>query len=646
MIIKDQQVFNLMDTNGRRKDVSNALQLYTQILDEVTNHGVITWKSFPCLTQFRFYQKALEHSADVFKQHKPYDLLMQTIDADQTFKQALENNDQFKLNKTAYLVKYASLFDNGVEDRARHYTSNLVKLGFATEQRQVTEVGYNLLNPSSVVYDELEKLLLVDPINLIYLRQLLKLKLFNPNKNDYYAPFILAIYLLLEHERIDESLFLKILQLSNFIDHKDQFLSVLHDLDALNSLINDSLHIEIEEHLATQLQERAKLDQSLFFKIFTNKKTTNTVNLYWDFYNLCYEFDRQHTQENLNNIYSFYLANKAIVDQAFGLGTNLFFTNFFSNNVNEAIKHDLFHYEGNFNKNFYVIFKKSKQLDLINEYTDTTRRVLKTTGLISFQKGYVELSNKIIVKHIFNKEQFSQRIFGKLSIDQNPLYKDYNMYEEMFNGFLYTSHSLSRICQYNEQQVSEIRSNIYQEFNTDNIKRIETLIATKKRLDFEAFIDKNYPIEKVKQLLNLFTDRKDQEIKAIVTAEASIPTIYEYVVGLAWYYFYNKKINLLHSYNLSLTADYEPLVHARGGEADLVIYDFDYVILIEATLMNAQNQKRGEWEPVLRHSVNLKAEEDYNNTNRQVTTFFIANELDYNTINIWKAVSCSASIFI
>ena len=35
----------------------------------------------------------------------------------------------------------------------------------------------------------------------------------------------------------------------------------------------------------------------------------------------------------------------------------------------------------------------------------------------------------------------------------------------------------------------------------------------------------------------------------------------------------------------------------------------------------------------------LKIEEESNGLKRDVTTFFIADEFDYNTINIWKAVS-------
>lgn len=41
----------------------------------------------------------------------------------------------------------------------------------------------------------------------------------------------------------------------------------------------------------------------------------------------------------------------------------------------------------------------------------------------------------------------------------------------------------------------------------------------------------------------------------------------------------------------------------------------------------------------MRHSANLKIEEEEKFTGREVTTFFIADEFDSNTINMWKAVS-------
>ena len=49
------QIFNLMDTNGRRNDVVNALQGYLTILDQVQNEKKMTWAALPqSLAQYVF----------------------------------------------------------------------------------------------------------------------------------------------------------------------------------------------------------------------------------------------------------------------------------------------------------------------------------------------------------------------------------------------------------------------------------------------------------------------------------------------------------------------------------------------------------------------------------------------------------------
>ena len=43
MKVTEEQVFNLMDTNGRRNDITNALQGYLSILKSLTGK----WDSLP-----------------------------------------------------------------------------------------------------------------------------------------------------------------------------------------------------------------------------------------------------------------------------------------------------------------------------------------------------------------------------------------------------------------------------------------------------------------------------------------------------------------------------------------------------------------------------------------------------------------------
>ena len=47
MKIKEGQIFNLMDTNGRRNDVIHALQGYLTILDDIHSNKKMSWASLP-----------------------------------------------------------------------------------------------------------------------------------------------------------------------------------------------------------------------------------------------------------------------------------------------------------------------------------------------------------------------------------------------------------------------------------------------------------------------------------------------------------------------------------------------------------------------------------------------------------------------
>lgn len=217
--------------------------------------------------------------------------------------------------------------------------------------------------------------------------------------------------------------------------------------------------------------------------------------------------------------------------------------------------------------------------------------------------------------------------------------KNAEEYEVGINNYYCSNHSVTAILGYSEEMIDSIISDIQAEFDGAEIDVIPQIIKCRRRAEFDSFVECNYPEERVKTLLGLFSDRSnDSVIKEEVCPDATVPTIYEYVVGLAWYYFSNRTIDLLGSFNLTLSANFEPLTHAGGGMGDIVIYEDKRVVMLEATLMNANSQKRGEWEPVLRHSVNLKIDEE-NVVGREVTTFFIADSFDFNTINIWKAIS-------
>ena len=637
MKVKTGQVFNLMDTNGRRNDVINALQGYLIILDEIINNRHMQWTNMPeSLAQFEFYKQAIEMSPDVFVQHGPYDNLMKLLKLNTELNYNIEssNIEWLRANKNSY-ADILSKFDKGIEDRARHYTSNLVKLGFADSDRTISDVGNVLLGNVQLSKDVLEGFLPLNDTNIVYLRQLLKLRVFSNDEEYYYSPFNMAILSLLRRKRISQNEFCELVQGINPcspIDELESFIDGYHEGDIVRDYV-----VEIPD----EIRVKAELPMLIFEKYFKNQKSQSVITVYYKFYTALYRFKQYKTQTNLNDLLTVYENEKAKLVKAFGLGTNIFTVQRGDRpSVTQFLEDSAELFEGDLNEVIYDKFCRSKQLDTIREYSDTTIRIFKATGLISFDNGFVELAYRDLCERIFNYDRIKLHTCGRIAEELNSYYECYDDYENGIYSFYLQVYSLTQIMDYSEEDIAEIVKSIQTEFEGTEVEDIPLIIAQRRRDEFSEFIEKYYPEDRVKSLLSLFADRtNDATLKNEVSNDATVPTIYEYVVGLAWYYFSNKSINLLDSYNLTLSANFEPITHAGGGKGDIVIYDDNKVIMLEVTLMNANSQKRGEWEPVLRHSVNLKVEEEEANSNREVTTFFIADSFDTNTINIWKAVS-------
>ena len=638
MKVSENQVFNLMDTNGRRKDVVHALQGYLNILDNILNGRRMRWQAIPeSLAQFEFYKQAIQLSPEVFKKHDKYDEIMSALDKYPSLKESVLDGDidWIRLHQNDY-ADILSQFDLGAEDRARHYTSNLVKLGFVDENRNISEVGQMLLGRIPLRKDSLERMLPLNDMNLVYLRQLLKLRVFSWDETRYYSPFCMALFLLLKKRRISQKVFCELVQGMSPYKRMD-------DLDAfVESYQTGDIVAETAVKIPEALDSDEPLTYSVFERYFKNRKSASAVEVYYQFYTALCQFRQCRNSSSLEALLTVYENEKNKLNKAFGFGRNIF-------SVKRGERPDIqcfieqeerILFEDNLNRNLYERFYRSKLLDTITEYSDTTMRIFKATGLIRFDDGYVELACRDLCKYIFDMDKLRSKILGDITEQIHSHGLSYSEYEQGVEAFFCTVQSVSRIFAYRADEITAAATLISGEFEGAPIEKIPEIVVERRKNEFREFVHAHYPPERVNALLGLFSDRSnDGAIKEAVSPDATVPTIYEYVVGLAWYYFSNKSIDLLGSYRLTLSADFEPLTHAGGGAGDIVIYEEDRVVMLEATLMNANSQKRGEWEPVLRHSVNLKIEEEQKQTGREVTTFFIADAFDCNTINIWKAVS-------
>lgn len=626
------RVFNLMDTNGRRGDVINALNLYLNLLKEgYESDSKYEWTTFPkSLNQYFFYKRAVEESPDVFIEHPQFDCFQNK------YKKEIElfASGYRKPLIEKITIQDRKLLDVAIESRARHYSSNLCKLGFITTDRKITPSGEMFLE-KSLERDQFETILPLTNTNIALIRQLMKLRIFSTSTNGkrkYYSPFLFGVYLLLKYDNISSTDFRFLVQSTSPYVEKtpDELIEEYFKKTGYAPIIID---------YPSDVLVASRMSSSTFEKYFKNTKSGKAVEAYWNFYNSLLDFKEMQTNKNYSKLITT-LRNQKWSDKikkAFGFGKPIFDfgeQNYISdidffldlNKENELLSCSV----SDFNQIMYKRFVESKYFDMSLEYSDTTKRMFGATGLFKFEKGIARLAFKELMAELFDENYLRNGIFGICSDD------DYLIYEGNDCEMTYFSsvNSMSEIMQFDINKEEEIITTIEQKFGT-SIDNVTELIRDKTSKDFAEHIEQKYPRDKVLELMKLFEDRNnDFAIKEYVNPEATVPTIYEYVTALAWYYLSDKKINVYDSLNLTLNADFEPVLHAGGGDGDIIVKEKNRVTMLEVTLMNKSSQGRGEMEPVLRHSTNLKAKYSGLDT----MTFFIACELDTNTVNIWRYI--------
>ena len=628
------QVFNLMNTNGRRSDVINAYTIYMEILNELYEEsGELDFERYPySLKQFEFYKRAIERSPEVFKQHPKFDNFIKELNNNEELARAFQERDIEKIENLPKGESLLKVLDNGIEDRARHYTSNLVKLGFVDQKRVITPVGKTFVENRKVTRSEFENLLPIDDTNLIFLRQLLKLRVYTSEKTFFYNPMLLCIYILLEVPRVSESDLRGLVQMINPYIPVDveKFIT---DFEQTSMEEIESRYIDFSEdgEYKNVKNQIVPMEKTYFEKIFKNRKS-GKVPEYYDFYESLVIFLEDMSSENLDDLYKVFYSAKEKINKAFGYGKDVLnFSNY--KNLNKFIddNNDSVYFQSkNINTTIYSEFNGSKRHDTIQEYGDTFTRIIKATGIVSFKNGIAQLKYKGLWEEFFKEVALEENIFMKSSVEE------YTTYEENLLSDFFKNISVDAIFDITKNNQEITIQNTVEKLGVSSKKEVKEKLVNMVNDEFEKFIKEKYPKEKVIEILSMFSDRaNDKKIKEETESSASVPTIFEYITGIAWYYISDRKYDLFSSFKLSMNADFIPETHAGGGDGDIIAVYEDEIVMLEVTLMNKQAQKRGEWEPVLRHATNLTIDE----SPKQVTTIFVADELDANTINIWRAVA-------
>lgn len=243
---------------------------------------------------------------------------------------------------------------------------------------------------------------------------------------------------------------------------------------------------------------------------------------------------------------------------------------------------------------FKTVFFKTMHLVKIErtleDYFDLNRRYLKISDTILFTDNQIKFD--VIPKYYFSllTDEFYNLAFEK-------------------SDKLAELQTLEEISPYLKLDEKKLLKAINKDNKTafTKIGDIRKFVADERTARFNKLIDEKFSDTQLIYILQLISSRADKEIQELVTDDADIPTIFEYILGIAWYKISGRKGNILSFMNLSLEADLLPKTHAGGRESDLVFqYEAEngypkHSLLIEATLADSTNQRRMEMEPVSRH---------------------------------------------
>ncbi len=608
-------VMNLGDTSFRRK---NLLDDYKVMLQGITEQ-LEEWDTKNS-SQMTFYQYIAKSGLinDTF--YSDYYTFISN-----KFKESIFEKYKNKNGVKDYesLIKYFVLEQ---KKRGRTYTNALVKIGLLDEKRKITAVGEALLN-ERVKLDDIEKLFNLSEDNIIFLRQLLKLRVYESEGKSYVYPFRMGVYLLSKFDNIPQKEFCTILSLIRAGKTDEEYREILNNYKLVknkNMSFGEYISKYIqEENLEMEFDEKDKISKEKFEKYFFNRKSKDKIKDYFKFYEICLDFFVNSNLETYKKLEK--ISKEDSIKKAFGYNKVPFkfcktLEEFFEEN-----KETIFDAKNveEFNKLFYELFQNSKNYDLIFEYNDMTIRTFNLSGIISFENGQINLSYKWLSSSIF-LEFANMNLCGK----------ENEINEEIFHKNL----SFIEIFALSKEKIRNFEERLRKENNIPGKVPIFEYFTKRIDKDFEQKLEKRFSNDKVCKILNLFKNREnDEKILKEVTDNAKIPTIFEYMLAIAWHRISDKEFNLKKSLKLTLDGDGFPLSHAPGGDGDIIAEYEDFDVMLEATLMDRNTQKRGELEPVIRHTANLTIKNM--EENKSTYTFFVANELDTNVINIFRAAS-------
>ena len=491
---------------------------------------------------------------------------------------------------------------------AREKTSGLVDIGLITPGRKLTEAGSALLEISKSNDFTTDNFFQIPKDSYVYLKQLLKTA--NEFDDGHVRPFIVLIHALSKYNELSLDEFTYLIPLATDEENTKQIIDGIQKVRNGESSIDDiiiSRLMSMDNYKeALEILTSGKVSEELICDIGLNRKSRSYDKAYYPLYCCLYE---AFVNGNKSALFDAFMATKPIT-------IGKWWRSYLFNTVSETAisknplactKATIFNHvknESDFKIAFFKTMHLFKAKATLSDYFDLNRRYFKTTDIFLFEDDTVKLD--IIPKHFF------------ASIEKD-------LYNEAYtqSPVLVTNCEMDCISKCRSIGESTIIKAVNDELGTaiTTISEAQNVLEDRRYARLQHLIDTKFTDSQLLSLLDLFESRNDVEIRRMVTDNADVPTIFEYVLGILWYKASERCGKILDYMKLSLDADLLPKTHAAGGEADIV-YEYesngiypDHTLLLEATLADGTNQRRMEMEPVSRHlgqhRLNSKNENSY-----------------------------------
>ena len=513
------------------------------------------------------------------------------------------------------------------EKDAREKVSGLAGIGLLDGGRNVTKPGMMLINTVNSGDFRPDNILELPKDSYIYMKQLLKTSV-NVGRNTV-RPFIVFLYLESKLKYLTYDEFTYLLPLCIDRQWTERIIDGIREIRNGEASPDDILISVImgKENYKTAYKEfmENEVSEDLICRVGMNRKSRDYDKPYYPFYAL---LKKAALEKDGGSVLPLFQSVKKISGKQRVYWTKyLFGTSSMAKIKKEGYSSlkkseilsaaDIYGFKDVFFRKMHLFKVKST----LSDYFDLNRRYFKITGTTIFEDGKVELD---ILPKIFFRDAAEELIESG--------------FEE--SAYLTENTGMEKISPCLKEDTRKLYSALGKEYGAEVncAKQAHEILKREKYVKFNRLIDEKFPKRQIIKLLGKFENRDDEYLRKYITDNADVPTMFEYIIAIAWYVISGREGDVLSYMNLSLEADLLPKTHASGGNADIVYKYNDsksypaHSLLIEATLSEKTNQRHMEMEPVSRHLGNFLLE----HPGSKAYCVFTATYLDLNVISDFR----------